>query len=51
MGVVDTLERMVKEGIPEDITPGQDQAGELTRVAAGAGLSLVCWREKKASVS
>lgn len=44
---MDTLERMVKEDIPEKINLGQDQAGELTSATVGAGESLVCWKKKK----
>lgn len=43
---VDTLERMVKEDIPEEITPDQDQAEELASATAGAGVSLVCWNKR-----
>lgn len=47
---MDTLERMVKEDIPEEITLGQDQAGELASATAGAGVKSGVLEEKKERV-
>lgn len=46
-GGVDTLERMVKEGIPEEVTLGQDLAMELASAGPDARESLLCWKETK----
>lgn len=44
---VDALERMIKEGIPEEVTLAQDLAMELANAGPDARESLLCWKETK----